>query len=432
MTTAMIVILLASAAAALVVLLIVVAVAQSLNKTGTPTPAETAAAATAYIAAQMGKTQTTAAPAQKPGRTPKTAKGHSHHASAASASVTRTAAKDAAAAAKDPKKNTKDTFAGFAAIGGLIAVAGGVISFLAGLNDGDIAPEIKDLRTGALHGTMVNARNSDPIVLIVPGSGPTDRDGNNPMGLKTDAYRLLAEGLIDKRIASVRIDKRGMFGSKDAGDPNAVTPAAYVADIHAWIDAIKADRGENSGCVFLLGHSEGALMVTLAAQERKDVCGLILVAGMGRPMGAIIREQLKANPANAPILDEAFAALAELEAGRRVDTTSMTPALQPLFDPSVQGYLMSVLTVDPVEALRAARKETLVLQGDRDLQVAVEDARKLDSVRNTELRIIGGMNHVLKDAPEDRAGNLATYADPSLPLSNDIIRRIRSFVKDND
>lgn len=432
MTTAMIVMLLVAGAATLLVLLVVVAVAQSLNRTGTPRPSETASAVAAYIAAQLGKTQTAAAPAQKPGRTPKSAKGHSHQASAARVSAAKTAAKDAAAAAKDPKQETKNAFAGIAAMGAFIALIGGVISFIAGLNDGDIVPEIKELRAGALHGTMVNARNSDPVVLIVPGSGPTDRDGNNPMGLQTDAYKLLAEGLIDRRIASVRVDKRGMFGSSDAGDPNAVTPAAYVADIHAWIDAIKAERGEGSGCVFLLGHSEGALMVTLAAQGRRDVCGLILVAGMGRPMGEIIREQLRANPANAPILTEAFAALVELEAGRRVDTSTMTPTLLPLFNPAVQGYLMSVLKVDPVEALRAARKETLVLQGDRDMQVSVDDARKLDSVRNTELRIIGGMNHVLKEAPEERAGNLATYADPSLPLAKDVIRRIRNFVEEHE
>ena len=431
MTTAMIVILLASAAAALVVVLIVVAVAQSLNKTGTPTPAETAAAATAYIAAQMGKTQTTAAPAQKPGRTPKTAKGHSHHASAARASANRTAAKDAAAAAKDPKKNTKDTFAGVAAIGGLIAVAGGVISFLAGLNDGDIAPEIKDLRTGALHGTMVNARNSDPIVLIVPGSGPTDRDGNNPMGLKTDAYRLLAEGLIDKRIASVRIDKRGMFGSSGAGEANVFSPQAYVDDIHAWIDAVKAERASDE-CVFLLGHSEGALMVSLAAKDRKDVCGLILVAGMGRKMGDVIREQLISNPANAPVLDQALNAIAELEAGRHVDVTNMHPALLPLFNPQVQDYLIAMFAIDPVEAVAKSGRKTLIIQGDRDLQVTLADARLLDKAPKTRLRVIPGMNHVLKAAPEDRAGNLATYADPSLPLADDLVRRIRTFVKDND
>ena len=316
--------------------------------------------------------------------------------------------------------------------GGAIAVIGGVVGFVADLNDGDIAPEIKELTAGALHGTMVNARNSDPIVLIVPGSGPTDRDGNNPMGVNADTYRILADELIEERIATVRIDKRGMFASRDAGDPNAVSPDIYAADIHAWIDAIKADRGEGSGCVFLMGHSEGALMVSRAAAGRDDVCGLILVAGMGRPMGQVIREQLAANPANAPIMAEALAALTEIEAGRHVDVTNMTPALMPLFAPAVQDYLISVINLDPVEVLRAADKEALIIHGDRDIQVSMADASLLDGVRNTELRIIDGMNHVLKAAPEDRAGNLATYSDPNLPLAKDLVRRVRRFVKDND
>ncbi len=410
MTLPIIVMLLTALAATMLVLVVVVAVAQSLGKSPAPAAAKAAPESTKANRAH--------------GAGPRATRN------ATKASVAKAAAETRQAEEKDAATKKGNETAGIFAIIASIGAAVGGIAFVVDFFEGDVEPQFSELSVGALHGTMINGRNSDPVVLIVPGSGPTDRDGNNPMGLKTDAYKLLAEGLIDKRIASVRIDKRGMFGSKDAGDPNAVTPAAYVADIHAWIDAIKTERG--SDCVFLLGHSEGALMVTLAAQDRRDVCGLILVAGMGRPMGEIIREQLKANPANAPILNEAFAALAELEAGRRVDTTTMTPPLVPLFNPAVQGYLMSVLTVDPVEALRAARKETLVLQGDRDLQVSVDDARKLDAVRNTELRIIGGMNHVLKDAPEDRAGNLATYADPSLPLSKDVIRRIRNFVKDND
>lgn len=333
-----------------------------------------------------------------------------------------------AAAEANEKSSSKQAATVFSVIGA-VAVLGGVVAFAKEINDGDIAPEVKELSVNGLSGTMVNARNSDPVVLIVPGSGPTDRDGNGPM-IKTDAYKLLAEGLIGERIATVRVDKRGMFGSKDAGDPNAVTPEIYANDIRAWIDAIRQERG--SDCVFLLGHSEGALMVTLAAEGRKDVCGLILVSGMGRTMGTVIREQLNANPANAPLLPQAMAALSELEAGRDVDTTGMHPALLSLFAPQVQGYLKSVLTIDPVEAVRRARKETLIVQGDRDLQVTLEDAKLLDAARDTKLRVISGMNHVLKAAPEDRAGNLATYSDPSLPLADDVIRRIRQFVKDND
>jgi pimeloyl-ACP methyl ester carboxylesterase len=181
-----------------------------------------------------------------------------------------------------------------------------------------------------------------------------------------------------------------------------------------------------------MGHSEGALMVSRAAAGRDDVCGLILVAGMGRPMGQVIREQLAANPANAPIMAEALAALTEIEADRHVDVTTMTPALMPLFAPAVQDYLISVINLDPVEVLRAADKKALIIHGDRDIQVSMADASLLDRVRKTELRIIDGMNHVLKAAPEDRAGNLATYSDPNLPLAKDLVRRIRRFVKDND
>lgn len=446
MSMPMIVMLLAAAAATLLVLLIVVAVAQSLNKTGTPTASEVAAKAAADVAAKVaahmtaGSSPATAlASAHKPNRTPKSARTTvpaapvSRHATHKHVSNKAASAKSAATPAEDKQKQTKSGFAGFAAMGGAIALIGGAISFVADIaDDGEIAPEIKEIQVGALHGTMVNARNSDPIVLIVPGSGPTDRNGNNPMGVNANPYSMLADELIEERIATVRIDKRGMFASRDAGDPNAVTPDIYAEDIHAWIDAIKAERGEGSGCVFLMGHSEGALMVSRAAAGRDDVCGLILVAGMGRPMGEVLREQLAANPANAPIMDEALAALAEIEAGRHVDVTNMNPALLPLFAPAVQDYLISVINLDPVDVLRAADKETLIVQGDRDLQVSVADARLLDGVRNTELRIIDGMNHVLKAAPADREGNYATYADPTLPLAKDLVRRIRRFVKDND
>ena len=331
----------------------------------------------------------------------------------------------------DPEtdKSKKRKAALFSALGA-VALIGGFVHFAKGLNDGDFEPAVSEITAGALHGTLVDKRRRDPVVLIVPGSGPTDRDGNSPLGVKADSYKLLAEALIEEDIASVRIDKRGSFASAGTGDPSNISSQAYVGDIHAWIDAIKAERG--SKCVFLLGHSEGALMVSLAAEGRKDVCGLILVSGMGRTFGAVLREQLTANPANAPVLDQAMRAIDDLEAGRDVDVTGKHPALLPLFGPAVQPYLKSLINIDPVEAVRRANKQTLILQGTRDIQVSVEDARLLNKAPKTKLRLIDNLNHILKEAPEDRGGNIATYANPSLPLAKGLVKQIEDFIDDND
>ncbi len=188
---------------------------------------------------------------------------------------------------------------------------------------------------------MLSAGKRAPVMLIVPGSGPTDRDGNSPLGIKAAPYRLLAEALAKDDISTVRVDKRGMFASAAAGDPNAVSVDIYANDYRAWIDAIREQTGAK--CVWLLGHSEGALMVSAAAEGRKDVCGLVLVSGAGRPILDVMRDQLQANPANAPILPEALHAIDELKAGRHVDTAGMNPALARLFAPQVQDFMISCL-----------------------------------------------------------------------------------------
>jgi len=179
---------------------------------------------------------------------------------------------------------------------------------------------------GPLAGTLLTpGKPNAPVVLIIPGSGPTNRDGNNPMGLKGATYKLVAEGLAARGIASVRIDKRGMFGSRAAiADPNAVTIGDYAADIHAWAAAIRKQTGAR--CVWVLGHSEGGLVALAAGQQPEGICGLLLVSAAGRPLGTVIRAQLRANPANAPVLAQAEAALDSLEAGKHVDTTGMHQA----------------------------------------------------------------------------------------------------------
>ena len=283
---------------------------------------------------------------------------------------------------------------------------------------------------GPLAGTYLNAGAHAPVLLIIPGSGPTDRDGNNPLGVTAAPYRLLAEALADKGVSTVRIDKRGLFGSKGAvADPNKVTIADYATDTHNWVAAIRQRTG--ASCVWVLGHSEGALIALAAAQQPKDICGVILVSGAGRRLSDVIREQLQANPANAPVLDSALAALDKLEHREHVDVTGMHPALLKLFAPQVQDFLIDMFSYDPAKLAASLNVPLLIVQGERDIQVSTADARALAAAQpKAKLALIARMNHVLKDVDSDeRAANIATYSDPSLPVDSSLVDAIATFVK---
>ena len=276
-----------------------------------------------------------------------------------------------------------------------------------------------------LHGTMLAPEAARAVAVILPGSGPTDRDGDQAPAINASTYRLLAEGLAAQGIATVRIDKRGVGQSAAAGPAEAdLRFDAYAADARAW--AAEAARLSDRPCAWLIGHSEGAL-VALKAVEGGDqaICGLVLLSGAGRPAAAVLREQLAGAPE--PLKTQAFAALTELEAGRTVADTP--PALAALFRPSVQPYLISWLPLDPAVLLAAYDGPVFIGQGTTDLQIGVADAEALAAADpEATLKLWDGVNHVLKTAPADRAGNLATYADPALPLAPGVAEDVAAFI----
>jgi uncharacterized protein len=283
---------------------------------------------------------------------------------------------------------------------------------------------------GPLKGTMLSpAAATGPVVLIIPGSGPTDRDGDNAHGVKGAIYKRLAEGLAARGVTTIRIDKRGMFGSAGAvADPNAVTIADYAADVHAWTSSLRQQTG--ASCLWVLGHSEGGLVALVAAKDAPDICGLILVSTAGRPVGRALREQLAANPGMAPLMGQAVTAIETLEAGKHVATGMMDPALLPLFKPEVQDFAISLFSYDPAALLAGYAKPVLILQGKRDLQISEQDAQLLkNAAPKAKLVLLADTNHVLKTvASSDRAVNAATYANPDLPLAPKVVEAIAGFI----
>jgi hypothetical protein len=280
---------------------------------------------------------------------------------------------------------------------------------------------------GPLEAEVIAVAGARHAVVIIPGSGPTDRDGNSPRGLATNTYRLLAEGLAGAGIASVRIDKRGMFGSAGAvADPNDVTLAAYAEDARNWVDYASS----LAPCVWIAGHSEGGLVALVAAQDAPDcLCGVILLAVPGRPLGQVLIAQVGADPQNAPIMAELRGIVRDLGAGLRRESGSMSPPLRPLFPPVVQGFLVDLMSRDPAVLAAGWRGHALIVQGDADIQVGPQDADLLARAMPQARRIdLAQGTHMLKHAVEGQP--LATYQDPGLPLHEDLLRGILLFLGD--
>jgi len=284
-----------------------------------------------------------------------------------------------------------------------------------------------DTGNGELFGSLLLPKSDTPVpvVLIISGSGPTDRDGNNPEGGRNDSLKRLAWLLAKHDIASVRYDKRGVAASLAATpDERNLSVEAYVADAVAWSRKLAADP--RMGPVILLGHSEGALIASLAAPQA-NAAGVISLSGSARPIDQLLRQQL-ASRLPAPLMLRSNELLDSLKAGR--PDANVPPALQVIFRPSVQPYLISLFRQDPAQAFAALKVPALIIQGSHDIQVSVDDARQLKAAKpDAELALVEGMNHVLRIVPKDVKQQLASYKDPNRPLAAELGTRIPAFIR---
>jgi hypothetical protein len=247
-----------------------------------------------------------------------------------------------------------------------------------------------------------------PGIVLVAGSGPTDRDGNNPLVPQhIDVLKFIAELLATAGIATLRYDKRGIGGS-------TARPHGTLAEqerFFSWdnfIGDVAAAHGElvkhdeiKAYATALLGHSEGGLLVlaALPAITKNRPHGMVLASTPGRPMREIVREQVNRGAPN--LVDAVTATMAAIEASGHVPA-DLPIELQALFPAYAGPYLQRMLAFDPAQALLGLDLACLLLQGAADRQVVpMGDVQPLIdalSKRNApgEAVVIPAVSHNLK------------------------------------
>ena len=283
---------------------------------------------------------------------------------------------------------------------------------------------VLETATGKLSGSLTLPADfkEGPVVLIIAGSGPTDRNGNNPM-MKNNCLQQLAFGLANKGIAALRFDKRGVAESAAAlKKESELSFDHFVEDARAWIELLRSDKRFTE--IIIAGHSEGSLIGMLAAG--KNCSKFISIAGAGEPANITIRRQLATQPSE--VTEIAYPILDSLAAGRLVP--DVRPMLVALFRPSVQPYLVSWFKYNPKTEIKKLNLPILIIQGTTDIQVSVDDAKNLHSAKpEAKLVIIENMNHVLKIVGDERTENFQSYNNPDLPLATELLVNIIAFIR---
>ncbi|MEZ5047929.1 MAG: alpha/beta hydrolase [Chitinophagaceae bacterium] len=275
----------------------------------------------------------------------------------------------------------------------------------------------------AIIGTLTMPAHADkaiPLVIIIAGSGPTDRDCNG-QGFRSDAYKKVAASLAMKRIACYRYDKRGVGKSVNQSmREEEFRFDMMVKDAQAIIEKYKKDKRFSE--VTVLGHSEGSLVAMLAC-DTKTPC--ISLAGAGINAAEILKKQLKGQLGE--MEETVFKKIDSVRNGETV--VADNPVLMQLLRPSVQSYMHSWMVYDPAKEIKKFKGKFLIINGTKDLQVPVEHATKLHDANNkASLLLIDNMNHILTEIEGGTDDNIASYNKPELPISTKLIDAISSFI----
>lgn len=280
---------------------------------------------------------------------------------------------------------------------------------------------INSLLKGTLY-TPLKTNKTTNLVILIAGSGPTDRNGNQK-GMTNNSLRFLAEELVKKNTAVFSYDKR-IFAQMATGklDEASLSFDDFINDAKAVVTYFKNQKKYHR--ITIAGHSEGALIGMVAANGTAD--GYISIAGAGRPIDEVLVDQIDKQ---APFLkEEVQKDLAILKSGTTFELKN--PMLASLFRASVQPYMISWIKYNPQTEIKKLHIPILIINGDKDIQVPFTDAELLHQAQpKAILKIIPTMNHIFKEIKGDETENKASYTNPNLPISKDLPVLITNFIQ---
>ncbi|MCF6348647.1 MAG: alpha/beta hydrolase [Flavobacteriaceae bacterium] len=274
-----------------------------------------------------------------------------------------------------------------------------------------------------VNGTLLSPSTNDkvPLVIIIPGSGINDRDGNQ-VGGKANSLKFLAEGLATYQIATYRYDKSTIaLLKKEDFKEEDVTFDDFIDDAIAVVDYFK-DKKQFSKVIFA-GHSQGSLVAMLASKSKADA--YISIAGAGRPIDEVLTEQILAQSS---MFKDDLKKTFDLMRSGKIDE-NFNPMLISIFRKSLQPFWISWMKYNPLDEIKKLEIPVLIINGTKDIQVSVSDAELLHKANNTsELQIIELMNHIFKEVKGDRSENIGTYNNSELPIMEELVTVITKFV----